>query len=63
MIQSDIELQATQERIARFQQQLVHLRKVETNPTAFFWWSGYLPGRLEAPSQSPPWRGNWPDER
>jgi hypothetical protein len=35
MIQNDIELQATQERIARFQQQLAHLRKVETNPTAF----------------------------
>lgn len=35
MIQNDIELQASQERIARFQQQLAHLRKVETNPTAF----------------------------
>ena len=35
MIQNDIELQATQERIARFQQQLAHLRRVETNPTAF----------------------------
>jgi hypothetical protein len=35
MINSDIELQATQERIARFQQQLAHLRKVETNPTSF----------------------------
>ena len=35
MIQNDIELQTTLERIARFQQQLAHLRKVETNPTAF----------------------------
>jgi hypothetical protein len=35
MIQNDIELQATQERIARFQQQLAQLRKIETNPTAF----------------------------
>jgi hypothetical protein len=35
MIENDIELQASQERIARFQQQLAHLRKVETNPTAF----------------------------
>ena len=35
MIQNDVELQATQERIARFQQQLAHLRKVETNPTAW----------------------------
>ena len=35
MIQNDIELQTTLERIARFQQQLAHLRKVETNPTSF----------------------------
>jgi hypothetical protein len=35
MIQNDIELHATQERITRLQQQLAHLRKVETNPTAF----------------------------
>ncbi|MBM3995422.1 MAG: hypothetical protein FJ303_14900 [Planctomycetes bacterium] len=35
MIQNDIELQAMLDRIARFQQQLAHLRKVETNPTAF----------------------------
>ena len=35
MIQNDAELQATQERIGRFQQQLAHLRKVESNPTAF----------------------------
>jgi hypothetical protein len=35
MIQNDTELQATQERIATFQKQLAHLRKVETNPTAF----------------------------
>ena len=35
MIQNDIELRATQERIARFQQQLAHLRSVETNVSAF----------------------------
>ncbi len=35
MIQNDIELRATQERVARFQQQLAHLRTVETNVTAF----------------------------
>ena len=35
MIHNDIDLQSTQERIARFQQQLAHLRRVETNPTAF----------------------------
>jgi hypothetical protein len=35
MILNDTELQATQERIARFQQQLAHLRKVETNPSVF----------------------------
>lgn len=35
MIQNDTELNAMQERIARFQQQLAHLRKVESNPTAF----------------------------
>ncbi len=35
MIQNDIELQTTLERIARFQQQVVHLRKVETNPTNY----------------------------
>jgi hypothetical protein len=35
MIQNDIELQAMQERIVRFQQQLAHLRNVETNSTAF----------------------------
>jgi hypothetical protein len=35
MMHNDTELQATQARIACFQQQLAHLRKVETNPTAF----------------------------
>jgi hypothetical protein len=35
MIQKDVELQTTLDRIARFQQQVVHLRKVETNPTNY----------------------------
>jgi hypothetical protein len=35
MIQNDVELQTTLERIGRFQQQVVHLRKVETNPTNY----------------------------
>jgi hypothetical protein len=35
MIQNDVELQTTLDRIARFQQQVVHLRKVETNPTNY----------------------------
>jgi hypothetical protein len=35
MIQNNTELQATQERIARFQAQLAHLRKAETDATAF----------------------------
>ncbi len=34
MFQNDIELRATQERIARFQQQVAHLRSVETNVIA-----------------------------
>jgi hypothetical protein len=32
MITNDQELRVTLERIARFQQQLAHLRQVETNP-------------------------------
>ena len=32
MISNDQELNATLERIARFQQQIAHLRRVETNP-------------------------------
>ena len=32
MIANDQELEATQERIRRFQAQVAHLRKVETNP-------------------------------
>lgn len=32
MISNDAELQATLERIAKFQQQVTHLRRVETNP-------------------------------
>lgn len=32
MIKNDQELQATLERIKRFQQQVVYLRQVETNP-------------------------------
>jgi hypothetical protein len=35
MITNDQELEATQERIRRFQAQVVHLRKVETNPLAY----------------------------
>ena len=35
MIKSETELQATLERIARFQQQVVYLRMVETNETNF----------------------------
>jgi hypothetical protein len=33
MIVNDREVQVTQERIARLQAQVVHLRRVETNPT------------------------------
>ena len=32
MIQNDTQLQVTLDRIAKFQQQLAHLRNVETNP-------------------------------
>jgi hypothetical protein len=35
MIRNDAELQVTLERIARFQQQVVHLRRLETNPTNY----------------------------
>ena len=35
MIQNDVELQTTFERIGRFQQQVVHLRKVEANATNY----------------------------
>ena len=35
MIQNDVELQTTLDRIARFQQQVIHLRKLETNPTNY----------------------------
>ncbi len=35
MIKNDRELEATLERIRRFQAQLAHLRKVETNPVNY----------------------------
>jgi hypothetical protein len=35
MIANDQELNATLERIRRFQAQVAHLRKVETNPTNY----------------------------
>lgn len=35
MITNDQELQVTLERIARFQQQVAHLRRVETNPANY----------------------------
>ena len=35
MIRTDQELDATLERIRRFQTQVAHLRKVETNPTNY----------------------------
>lgn len=35
MIQNDIELRTTLERIVRFQQQVIQLRNVETNPTNY----------------------------
>jgi hypothetical protein len=35
MIASDQELQTTLERIAWFQQQIVHLRRTETNPVNY----------------------------
>ena len=35
MIQNDHELQVTRERIARFEDQVAHLRQVETNPANY----------------------------
>lgn len=35
MITNDQELEATQERIRRFQTQIAHLRKVETSPLTY----------------------------
>jgi hypothetical protein len=35
MIVNDRELQVTQERIARLQAQVIHLRRVETNPANY----------------------------
>ncbi len=35
MIANDQELKVTLDRIARFQEQVAHLRQVETNPTNF----------------------------
>ena len=35
MIQNDQELQATLQRISRFQEQAAHLRKVEENPEVY----------------------------
>lgn len=35
MIKNDQELQATLDRIARFQDQAAHLRKMETNPANY----------------------------
>lgn len=35
MIANDHELQVTQERIARFQAQVAHLRRLETNPANY----------------------------
>jgi hypothetical protein len=35
MIPNDQELEATQERIRHFQAQVLHLRKVETNPRVY----------------------------
>jgi hypothetical protein len=35
MIANDQELQVTLKRIAKFQDQLLHLRRVETNPTNY----------------------------
>lgn len=35
MIANDQELKITMDRIARFQQQVAHLRSVETNPTNY----------------------------
>lgn len=35
MIKNDLELEGTLERIKRFQQQVIHMRKVETNPIKY----------------------------
>ncbi len=35
MIRTDAELQVTLERIARFQRQVAHLRRLETNPANY----------------------------
>ena len=35
MIRDDTELRATQERIRRFQEQVAHLRQIETDPQAY----------------------------
>ena len=35
MIQNDVELQTTLERISRFQKQVSHLRHVEADPVAY----------------------------
>ncbi len=35
MIQNDQELKVTRERITRFEDQVAHLRQVETNPTNY----------------------------
>ena len=35
MIQNDLEMQTTQERIAHFQKQVAHLRRVEQDPVAY----------------------------
>ena len=43
MIKNDQELKITRERIARFEDQIAHLRKVETNPENYHGAvSGYL---------------------
>lgn len=35
MISNDLELQATQQRISRFQEQISHLRRIEPDPKNF----------------------------
>jgi hypothetical protein len=35
MIKNDSELKVTQERIARFQERVAHLRRMETNPKSY----------------------------
>ncbi len=45
MIHNDDELQVTRERITRFEDQVVHLRQVETNPANYHTSaSGFLAG-------------------